>query len=118
MERHVQHAKLLIASVTAVFVWPAARALEPRAIADALLATEDVVTVRIGLSGAVSVFRADIEEPTSEGALAAARGIATGVASRLGVGVDVVGVTLMTDGREEVVRVGRPDGPPPAPGQR
>ena len=100
-------AHVLVASATVVFAPANGAAASPEDVAAALLAQEEVSTVRISAHGEASAFRVDVGAADHEAATDHAGELAHRVAHDLGLGADVVSVGLLREeDRVEVFRVG------------
>lgn len=88
---------LLIATVTAVFDADATGGGSADDVATALLAHEEVCTVRIGAHGARSVYRVDVAGPADERTADRVAEVARDVASELGLTVQVDAVGLVRE---------------------
>jgi hypothetical protein len=94
-----------IVTVVVVFDGGERPLVAPEQIADALLSVEEVTTVRIADHGRPSVYRADVADGEEAVAIAAA------VAERLGLTLEVTGVTLTADEERERPATGYGDRP-------
>ncbi len=96
-----------MAAVTVVFDRLSLLSAEPADVATQLLASEDVITVRVSAHGRPSGYRVDVTNRPVEEAAACATDICARVASELRLSSQVISVGLSRDDeRIEIYRLG------------